>query len=834
MRLLDQLRQDATYALRSLGREPVLVAGIIVTFALAIGANAAMFGLVARLLLAPPPGVHDARHVARVKLVLTGGNGEVYEVGTTSYPAFRAVKDVDRVFSTVAAVRSESLVVGRGADLREASVLEVTGDYFRVLGAQPLAGRFLTADDDELPTGSNAVVLGHAYWRRQFAGENVLGRELVVDGQPFTVVGVARPGFNGDGLSQVDLYLPLSAALRKQEGPWWSETRFNLVTILGRLRDGVVAGPAVAQPLMSALRPIVGDDDTFVSVALEPLLPDNTGRATTQARTALWLAGVAAIVLLIATANVATLLLLRALRRRREIAVRVALGIGSGRLARQLLTESLLLALAGGALGLLIARWIADVIRVTLLPELAASESLIDPRVLTTTVGSALVVGVLAGCSPLVQAVRRNVADDLRGAAAQGRAGRAGMRGLLVGIQVALCTMLLVGAGLFVRSLHLVQSQDLGFSTAHLLFVTLDFRDRLPIAERDAIHFETARRLESLPGVLGATPVQATPFGAHHIPPISVPGLAEPPSAGGQLPMLYAANPRYLRLMGVTLREGRLLTDRDGRGSPLVVLVNETMARSVWPGQSAVGKCIRIGFDPSIPPGPLAPPSLPCREIVGVVRDSRARSIRPVGNEARLMQYYVPFGQVPGPPMGESAEAHGLLIGITGVPERAAPAIQQAIQRAIATPVFARVQPYQDLLDPQIRPWRLGATLFTAFGTLALAIAAVGMFGVVSYVVTQRTREIGVRLALGGSRGTIGASVVRDAARLVGIGVVAGLLAALAAAPLMQSLLFETSPREWFVLAGAGGALLVVAVAAAALPAWRASRVSPLIALRAD
>jgi putative ABC transport system permease protein len=386
-----------------------------------------------------------------------------------------------------------------------------------------------------------------------------------------------------------------------------------------------------------------------------------------------------------------------------------------------------------------------------------------------------------------------------------------------------------------VRSLQRVQSQDLGFTTSNLLYVSLDFREALRGWERDSVYTAAVRRVRALPGVTDASVVQAMPFGHFHVPPISVPGLAEPPEVGGQLPMMYGATPQYLELMGVRLREGRLLEDTDVRSAPLVVLVNETMARNVWPGQTALGKCIRVGFDPNLPPGPLAPASLPCRQVVGVVRDSRVRSLRAAGNEAKLMQYYIPFAQLPAMPFGGDApQVNAMLVGTTRDAESMMPAVQRLIQGTSTSPVYARVRPYQDLLDPQLRPWRLGATLFTAFGCLALGIAAVGLFGVVSYLVTQRTREIGVRLAIGGTRAMVSGWVVRDALRLVALGIGAGLLVAVLSAPLVQTMLFETTARDVKVLTVAAGMLLAVTVLAAALPAWRAGRVSPMTALRSD
>jgi hypothetical protein len=299
---------------------------------------------------------------------------------------------------------------------------------------------------------------------------------------------------------------------------------------------------------------------------------------------------------------------------------------------------------------------------------------------------------------------------------------------------------------------------------------------------------------------------------------------------------MYGATPQYLDMMGVVLRQGRLFNERDGAGTPLVVLVNETMARVVWPGQDAIGKCVRAGNGPTLDdPDPfLTAASLPCREVVGVVRDSRARSLRGEGNEARLMQYYVPFAQLPAPPVAGYAAVHGILVRTEGEPERLAAAVQRLIQGTSALPVYARVRPYQALLDPQLRSWRIGATLFSVFGALALGIAALGVFAVVSYLVTQRTQEMGVRLALGGSSASVAGLVVRDALRMAGAGAAVGIAMAMAGAPIVQSMLFQTSAREASIMLGAAAALIAVTLGAAVVPAWRASRVSPMTVLRTD
>lgn len=796
------------YALRSLRREPALVAGVVATFALAIGANAAMFGLVSRLMLAAPPGVADPGQVGRV-------------VMSTNYPEYQRVASLGDAFASVAAVRDMNVILGRGGDATEARAIAATGDYFRTLGARPALGRFFDTRDDELPAGNAVVVLSHAYFNSRFGGDrSALGREIVIDGTAFTVIGVSAPNFSGDQTRAVDVFVPLSAAMRRQEAGWWSNGRIRMLSIIARARDGVTTDAAAGR----------------AGIELESLLPGSV-RNSTQARIARWLMGVSLIVLVIATANVGTLLLLRALRKRRDVAVRMALGASRGRLIGQLTLESTLLAVAGGAAGLWLSGWLGGIVRATLMPDLAPTDGISDPRLLVLTLALSVGAGVVAGLTPLALVAQKSLTADLTGSGTLGSHSRARAQRALVGLQVALCTVLLVGAGLFVRSLDRVRSQELGYSVAKLLWIAVDFREPLGGAREDDYHRDVAVRVAEMPGVTGATIAQATPFGSFHVPPISVPGKSEPPNVNGQLPMLYASTPEYLRLMNVRLLQGRLLDANDRAGSQLVALVNETFAREVWPGETALGKCIRAGHDPFVEPiDGMASPALPCRTVVGVVRDSRVRSLRPVNREASLMQYYVPFEQAPRPPafVGDIASVSGLVVGVTGEPADMVPAVQRLIQSTSAVPVYARVRPYQDLLDPQMRPWRLGATLFVAFGALALAIAAVGLFGVVSYLVSQRTREIGLRLALGGTSGVVGRAVVTQTIRMVGVGVVAGLLVALAVGPRVRDLLFQTTPRDLPVLLTAAGALVTVAIVAALVPAWRASQVSPMIALRDD
>jgi predicted permease len=828
--------RDIQYAARALRREPGFSAAVAITLALAIGANASMFGIVRRLMFAPPPGIASPGEIARASLNITTEDGETFPMSSLSWPAYVAMASQNAVVAGAAAYQTGSVTAGNGEDASQIAVTRATGNWFSLLGVRPAAGRFFGESDDAPPNGSPVAVLGHAYWKRQFGGAmSVIGARIELDGEPFTIIGVAPPQFNGLETAPVDLYLPIHTAAAGQPADWLTNARMNIVTVFARVRSGVTVEMAARLLTAGVRNDARASRNELVTVGLEPIVPGASARSSAQARIALWLAGVSLIVLIVATANAGTMLLLRATRRRRDSAVRMTLGARRSALARHAITESVMLALVAGALGAFIARWFGAVVRATLLPNVAAAERLFDPAIVLMSFGAALVAGLLAGLIPITQLRDASPIASIRDGGSNASA-RAGMQRALVGFQVALCTLLLVGAGLFVRSLQRVRAQDLGFSTARLLYVSLDFRGRPRGAERDDAHRAVAQRLAALPGLSGVTTVEGMPFASHHIPPIAVPGVPPLQGRGLQLPIMYGATPTYLRLMNVALREGRLFSERDNDAhAPLVVLVNESMARTIWPGQSAIGKCVKAGYGPAFSfDGEDSPAeTAPCRAVIGVVKDSRARLLRAEGNEAKIMQYYVPMEQIPAPPFPGFAAVHGLLVqSADDHPERIALAVKRAIQATSPLPVFANVRPYQDLLDPQLRSWRLGATMLTAVGMLALGIAAIGLSGVISYFVVQRTQEIGVRLALGGSPNHVGGRVLLSALQMGALGAAAGVIAAAALAPLVRPLLFQTSPHDMTTYLVSAGALIAVSLVAAALPALRASKLSPMIALR--
>ena len=835
---LSDARQDLFYAARSLLRQPGFTVFVILTLALGIGANSAIFGLLDRLLLSPPPYIQDADRVVRLMMGESSA-GQQFTMPTTSYPTFMDLRNNTRSFASLAATVAGSMVFGRGADATAIEGAKVSGGYFQLLGVRPEAGRFFGEEEDRPPDGLEVAVLSHAFWQRHFAADRAaLGREIILDDRPFVVLGIAPPGFTGDGVKPIDVWVPLSAGMRGSPADWRENRAFNVLGLLARLKPGV-AETAARQDATAAYRhgreSDLPDEASQGKIGFLPLIaavgPDGL---TQEGRIALWLGGVALAVFLIAVGNVTNLLLLRTARRQHEIAVRLALGMSRGRLARLWVTESLLLAFLGGAVGLLMAHWGGNLARLTLLPDMAPSETLLQPRVFLVTAVTAIIAGLFAGLLPAQQAGATSLAQRL-GPSSQARSvRRSTLLSALLLLQTGLSAVLLAGAGLFVASLYNVRNQNLGFTTARTLLaqVPLGPGGKLQGASRDAFYRAGLERLKNLPGVEIAIPVNALPFGPHNVPPISVPGLEGAPGKGTQLPFMNAATPDYFRVMGMTVLRGRGITTADDAKSPLVVVVSDTMARTVWPNEDAIGKCIRIGYVEGEPPSMEASPSLPCREVVGVVNDARRRSIRQ--ESIPIMQYYVPYDQVPAPPFPDVPTISGLLVRTVGDPRAMITAVQQTLQSIGSDAPYVYVHPYQDLIDPQIRPWRLGATLFSLFGSLALVMAAIGLYGVLAYMVAQRRKEIGIKMALGASSGRVVWGVVGEGLAIALLGLGIGGLVILAMGRWFEPLLFDVTPRDPAVLGTVALTLAAASLLASLIPALRATRVDPTLTLRTE
>src|SRR6266566_5828713 len=499
---------DLRYALRTFARSPGLVAATVVCLALGIGANATIFGVVDTLLFRPPPHVKDPGQVVRLYFRTRSPGFGTSTSSVRSYPLYTLIRDSAHAFSEVAAFAgTRATSVGRGPDAREAQVDLVSGSFFSLLGVKPALGRFYGVDEDRLG-GPRVVVLSHAFWKLQFGGDpGVLGRELRLGQNVYTVIGVAPDGFTGVNLEGVDLWAPLAVATADvMGGTSWLNRQSFFVRILGRLRSGATAAQATHEATaafrVDAAQVPYWHLDPDDSALLGPAQQARGPEMSQDAKVSTWLAAVSAIVLLIACANVANLLLARAMRRQREIAVRLALGAGRRRLARQLFTESALLGLAGGAGALLVTLWAGPLIRAFLLPKMAGLSPALDARVLSFTAAVALLTGLLAGVAPAWQVGHADLTPALKAGAGEGRFRRSRVRtGLLVG-QVALTVVLIVGAGLFARSLRNARGLDLGFDPEHVILATVDLSSAgYRPAEMNALYLQMLERVQALPGV---------------------------------------------------------------------------------------------------------------------------------------------------------------------------------------------------------------------------------------------------------------------------------------------------------------------------------------------
>ena len=795
------------------GRGTLLVA--VLTLAAAIGMNVAVLGLVSRALLTPPAALADPGDLLSLAFERSAGDGTTVRQATTSWPAYRQIATEVRAVTAAAAWQRGPAGVAVDGEQRPAETLLVSDNYFDVLGARPRMGRGFHEDDSIA-----AVVISHRFWQTAFGADPaVAGRRVILRGKRFEVAGVMPAGFTGHTAAVVDAWFPIEQALA--DSPGWNLPLRNIVSVFVRVRPGeagLLAESATAAPGQRIVAsPLAGGD-----------VPAQ------DRQIAWWLTAVSSLVLLIGLANAGTLLVVRAARHHRETAVRIALGAGRSHLLGQLAGEGLIIGLVAAILSLLFGRLLDDIVRGVWLTGIAPAPAW-DPRVAAGAVLAGLLASLIVFAAGATQLRAARRAGVLR---AQPPSGAGVQRALLL-VQVAVSVVLLAGAGMFGRSLHGLMSQDLGLDLDGLLVV--DFEGGPGSAPgQDELFTDALENIRELPGVTAATVFQAMPFGGFHVPPIAVPGRAEPPQVQGQLPFLLAATPEFMDLMGIRITAGRPFTAADERGAP-VVIVNETMARGVWPGESAVGKCIRIGFDPDFDPytaeGPPAPSAaLPCREVIGVARDVRQRSLVPTGSEAALMQYYVPFSQVPAPPMAAGAGPHvnGLLVRTSAESAALTTAVRRLVAGGRADVPFVRVRPYTDLFARQVRPWQLGTTLLSVFGALAGGIAAVGLYAAFAHRVTIRRREMAIRLAIGASAGSVRTLVLRDAIVLTIIGAAAGGCGAVLAGRSLGAVLHGITGADPLALGGAVGLMLVIAALATLLPALTAARSDPNTLLRAE
>lgn len=822
---IEGLWQDIRYAARGFGREPVFVGFIVLTMALGIGANAAMYGVVDRLLLRGPAEVRDPGRVMRFLFRARSPRYGEVSWSTLPYAAYDAIREATRSFEGVAAYTvSTGTLVGAGADAELMPAGWVTAGFFPLLGAKPVLGRVFTPAEDQVADPQRVALLGYGLWQRRFGGDpGVIGRTVTVNESAYRILGVMPRGFTGVGLSRVDLWMPITSRGGFPRAKWkWNTSSFR---VIGRLRPG--ASPEIGNAEATRVFRAAYDGPEMwmhsADVFLAPVSADERGQEPVEAAVLRWLVGVSLAVLLIACSNVSNLLLARAIRRRGEIAVRLAMGAGRSRLARLFLTEGVLLALMGGLAGLAVAWIMGTLLRATVAPDIEWASSLLNIRVLGALLLVAIVSGLVVGLIPAVQASRPDLTAMLKSGAREGKGQRSRVRALLTVSQAALSMLLLVGAGLFVRSLARVYGLDLGLQPDRVLSVDVRWPTGKELADSAARHAEQNRQaayyrdalaaLQRLPGVAHASFGIASPLSSSVTVSLAVPGLDSIPALPGGGPFVSSISSDYFGTVGTPLLRGRPFTAADREGSARVAIVSRTMAATLWPGRDALGQCLLVGD---------SKPS--CTMVVGIAGDVHRFGL----HEPPSMAYYIPVGQE------TNFSGTGMLVRPTGRPETIIPLIKATLRALDPSLTYIDIGSMHDALDPQIRPWRLGATIFALCGVLALIVAAIGLYSVMSYLVASRTHELGVRAALGASGAAIVRLVVRGGLTMAVAGVSAGAVLAIAAGRWLQPLLFETSARDPLVLGGVATLLLVVAFAACLAPALRARRVTPMTALRSD
>jgi predicted permease len=845
-RLID-LGTDVRYAVRGFAREPMFAIGVVATLAIGLAANSTMFGVIDRLLLQPPPHVASGEEMTLLYLTkrvsARGEDGDpsaptTFTQASTSWPDFATLRDSSGVFADAAAFWTTSASLERGRDAQKIRIGMATGNMFAVLGTRPALGRFFGLAEDDPTATEQPVVIADALWRGRFdADPAILGRTVRIDQRAYTIVGVAPRGFNGPQTRRVDAWVPMRLVARDFIGPEW-ETSRNVywLHVVARRRPDIATEMAAERATLVHQRSnrAAKKQDSTASINLGSIVPargagmggggmaSGDGRMTGQtsltpeARVAAWLTGVAIVVLLIVCANVANLLLSRASRRRREIAVRLAMGIRRARLVRQLLTESTLLALTGGGVGLLLAYWGGQLIRSTLLAGTALESSGFDSRVLLFTLAACVVTALLAGLVPAFVSSMPDLTSALRSGVRDGGHRRTRLqRGLLI-TQAMLSVLLLAGAGLFVRSLHNVTSMRLGYDADQVLVVNLDATVVAKSAEEVNRFWDDAReRVQGLPGVRSATLTVTTPFESSWATEFAVPGRATLPDLADGGPYINAVTPEFLETMGTRVLRGRGFSSSDVKGAEQVAVLNEYMASRLWPDGNALGQCIKVGEG-----------SPPCTTVIGITENAIRNDLR----QPQSAQYQVLLTQG----TWDSPGMRTLFVRSSVEPERLIPLIREQVQTLRPDLPFADVRTLKAIIDPEMQQWRLGAAMFGAFGLIALLVAAIGLYSVVAYDVSQRRQELGVRAALGAKPRDLLRLIVGDGVRQALIGVTAGVVISLYLAPAMQSMLYDVPARDVTTLAVVASVLLACAVIASGIPASRAARVSPSEVLRGE
>jgi len=829
---MNTIWRDIRHAVRSLRKTPGFFIIVVLTLGLGIGANTAIFSLMDQVLLRPLP-VHDP-----ASLVLLDGpgafRGRTLNAMTFSYPMYKDFRDRNEVFTGVLArVPLAMTAVWRGASERANGEL-VSGNFFEVLGVQPALGRLFSAADDQTPGGHPIAVISYGYWQRRFGGDpEILNQTMAVNGHPLTIVGVSARGFTGIQVGQAaDIMVPLM--MKAQMTPTWNDLdnrRSRWLTIMARLKPGISRKQSEAA--MNVIYRQINEQEIkdvpdvsesfrqrFIAKHLD-VLPGHKGLSDLRrqfSRPLIVLMSMVGVVLLIACANVANLLMARTTSRYKEISLRLALGASRMRTVCQQLVESAVLAGAGTIVGVLLAWWTGSLLLVSLPGDPAARNLSSVPDVRVTLF--ALAVGILTaltfGIVPALQATRTAVSSALKedSGSVAGGGRQARLRRLLVVAQVTLSMLLLAGAGLFARSLYNLKALDPGFRVDNVLAFSIDPSLSGYDADRlTGLYRRMQEELSAVPGVRDVSMSETgTLNGNQWSMTIRVDGY-QAREGEDMNPSVDGVGPRYFATMGIPLVSGREFTDRDVKGAPQVAIINETMAKYFFNGTNPVGR--RLGFGRG---------TATDIEIVGVARDVRSLELRDV--PPRFL--YIPYAQ------DESVTQLTYYVRAAEDNASTATAIRQAVQRLDPNLPIFDMKTMAIQIDESLFIERMVAVLSVAFGALATLLAAIGLYGLMSYAVTRRTREIGIRMALGAERGRVLWLVLKEVAIMTAAGIAGGLAAAFWLTRQVQSQLFGLAPSDPATLAAASVLLALIAIGAGYIPARRATTIDPIVSLRSE
>jgi predicted permease len=831
---LDGLVQDLRYGVRTLTKNPAFTLIAMATLALGIGANTAMFSLLDQVVLRLLP----VRDPERVVIVRETGNhyGNSYGPNTISWPMFEDLRDNNQVFSGMFCRFPATVTISGGDRAAQIPAELVSGSYFPVLGVGAALGRTIAPDDDAVPDSRPVVVLSYSFWRSFFDGDRrIVGRTINLNSYAMTVIGVAQPGFDGVELGvTAKVFVPIMMKTEMtphSDGLKDRRRRLSWVTAYGRLKPGVSTEQAQLslQPLMHSILEMEVQQPEFTRSATpadrEPflrnraeLLPGSENDLRDDMRKPLWLlVALTGAVLLLACANLANLLLARATARERELAVRLAVGAGRTRIVRQLLTETLLLSAAGAVLGLALAFLTDRILLRIYLPADAAAEFVVSPipdgRVLAFVVGAMLLTALVFGLLPAVHGSRTEITLSLKDRSGAASASGISLRRMLVGIQVALSLLLLVGAGLFVRTLRNLDSLGPGFPTDHLLTFRINpslngYSDE----QTKSFYQRLDINLQTMPGV-ASVGFSAMPLLKGYAWQNAVLGKDFEGAPIEEQPVLSEIGPNYFATLGIPIVAGRAFTALDV-GPAKYAVINESFARQYLPGRNPIGQ--RFGLVDDMQ---AVSPDI---EVIGVIPDRKYRDLR----ETPPAQAYLPYLE------GAHFRFMNVYLRTQGDPRQIENELRERMRQFDPHVPVVELQTVNEQIGLSLRTERLVASLSAVFGGLATLLAVIGLYGVTAYAVMRRTREIGIRMALGAVPGDVIAMVMREVLILIGAGLAAGFLLALALANLVRSQLFGLNPRDPLTFVGSAIVLTVAAGLAGFIPALRASSLAATTALR--